>query len=318
MRGQSRAIRQLLAALNASTSDTAIWNSWEQLLKLGGKDLIGKKHHPRIVLAKKRLQILLELKKIPAGYPVAKAPDYDPRILEIWKDDLLRDCNDAAPWRKNYEAAAQRRVLLAQLGEAIRLKDGPKIVDCASALSGYPLPPAWSEIVRQVDADIKIIRALLDSLEKNDPARFREAFDARTIRQYRDLLLPHEEKIRLWLTTEILPADKLGLTVPIGRKAINKHSNNAYQIFWTWPNNRFSESCLFVLCKNCPTPADDPRTLPALTRINVDRKRYEEAGGMVPINASPEMQKCHAVVWAFVDLGFAEYFSEPLVLGRLE
>jgi serine/threonine protein kinase len=320
MQGISRATRQLLGALSDSTSDTAIWNSWEQLLKLGGKDQIDKKHHPRIILAKKRLQILLDLKKIPPGYPIAKAPEFDSRILELWKDSLLRECNDAAPWRKNFEAAARRRVLLAQLGDAIHVKDGPKIVELAAALSGYPLPAAWSEIVRQADADLKIIRTLVDSLEKNEPRRFHEAFDARTIRQYRDLLLPREEQIRQWLAAEILPTEKLGLSMPIGRKAVDRqiNSNNAYQIFWTWPNHRFSESCLFALCKQSPTSADDPRTMPALTRIVVDRKRYEEAGGMVPINASPGMQKCHVVVWARVDLGFAEFFSEPLVLGFLE
>ena len=53
-------------------------------------------------------------------------------------------------------------------------------------------------------------------------------------------------------------------------------------------------------------------------RQRVDRKRYEEACGMVPLNAVPEWQRCYAVVWALVDIGFQEYVCEPLVLGRIE
>ena len=75
---------------------------------------------------------------------------------------------------------------------------------------------------------------------------------------------------------------------------------------------------MLVLCRNRPGNGDDPRNMAVQVRLVLDRKRYEEASGMVPLNVAPEYQQCYVAVWALVDLGFEEFISEPVVLGRLD
>jgi hypothetical protein len=57
--------------------------------------------------------------------------------------------------------------------------------------------------------------------------------------------------------------------------------------------------------------------LAAHFRQTIDRKRYEDASGCVPVSCQDEWMRGYVVVWAVVDLGFDKLFSEPLVLGRL-
>jgi len=132
--------------------------------------------------------------------------------------------------------------------------------------------------------------------------------------------VPHEARLREWLPTEILPAAKMGLGMPVGRKSLVKSpdSDAAYQICWNWPALRFSERCMLVLCRTEPEIGSNPRIMDVPLRQLVDRKRYEEASGMVPISVVPDWRRCYVVVWALVDLGFQEFVSEPLVLGQIE
>jgi hypothetical protein len=140
------------------------------------------------------------------------------------------------------------------------------------------------------------------------------------IRQNAAAFAPHEEQLREWLPSEILPAAKLGLAMPIGRKPLVKaaDSTGACQICWNWPAMRFSERCLLALCRSEPEIVSDPRAMAVPLRQLVDRKRYEEASGLVPLGVVPDWRGCYVVVWAWVDLGFQEFLSEPLVLGQIE
>ena len=262
----------------------------------------------------------MALKKIPADYPMEKAPDFDPQIVDLWEADLLRGCQDAMPWQTAYDAAVRRQKALKQLDAAIRVADNGQIVDAAAALAGYPLPGNWAGIVRQARADADAVRGLLEVLRSGRRERLAEVFDVRVIRQNAKAMAPYKAPLRQWLTTEILPAAKLGLDIPVGQKPLAKDPTDRakYQACWKWPASRFNEQCMLVLCRSKPRPQDDPRKMVVQHHQMVDRKKYEEAGGMVPLNVIPEWQRCYVVVWALVDLGFEDFFSEPVVLGRME
>ena len=49
-----------------------------------------------------------------------------------------------------------------------------------------------------------------------------------------------------------------------------------------------------------------------------DRKRYEEASGVLAIPDSEARLSGLVLVWALVDAGFQLFFSEPLTLGSLD
>jgi len=174
--------------------------------------------------------------------------------------------------------------------------------------------------VRQAKTEVEALRSLLESLENGCGGRFYEVFDARTIRQNRTALAPFEKQLRERLPAEILPAAKLGLGIPIGRKPLVKQqdSQTTYQICWNWPAARFSEQCMLVICRTKPEIGDDPRQIAVQVRQVIDRNRYEEASGVVPLTISPEWRRSYVVVWAMLDLGFDEFFGEPFVLGRIE
>ena len=67
-----------------------------------------------------------------------------------------------------------------------------------------------------------------------------------------------------------------------------------------------------------PPPQADPRRFPAELRLRVNRKRYEEASGVLAIPDSEARLSGLVLVWALVDAGFQLFFSEPLTLGSLD
>ena len=143
--------------------------------------------------------------------------------------------------------------------------------------------------------------------------------DARLIRENLSAFMPYQERLREWLPEEVLPAAKMRLCTPLGRKALTKDGNSAnmYRICWSWPDPRFCDQCLMVVCRALPSAHDQPLKIPASFRQWVDRRRYEEGSGSVPVNAKREWGRSYVVLWAAMDLGFDTFFSEPLVLGTL-
>jgi hypothetical protein len=154
-------------------------------------------------------------------------------------------------------------------------------------------------------------------LAKNEQSRFLEVFDAGVIRQNAAMFAEHEARLRQWLAAEILPATKMCLGPPVGAKAIERKSASdaAVYLCWSWPQPRFAEECVLVICRDRPAPAIDPRTATVYLREWIDRARYEEGSGSFPVRVNPQWQRGYAVVWAVVNLGFDTFFSEPVVLG---
>jgi tRNA A-37 threonylcarbamoyl transferase component Bud32 len=313
---------QLLSdAFKRPDSDLAISGAWAKLGELQARAIIPVKYHPRILLAEQRQPLIVALKKIPAGYPVSQAPQLDAKLLAIWKDDLLHACNDAQPWLASYEGAAQRRDVLVKLEAAISGRDKSEIARLIASpcLRGYPISRNWSEIARRAQQDVAAIQGLICVLESEQREQFLQVVDARLIRDNPSAFAPYQQRLREWLPEEVLPTAKMGLSLPLGRKPLTKAADSAdsYRICWSWPDPRFCDQCLLAVCRNRPSAHDQPLKLPASFRQWVDRRRYEEGSGSVPVNAKREWGRSYVVLWASMDMGFETFFSEPLILGTL-
>lgn len=320
--------RQRLTALERleqvlrESSDLAIAETAERLEKLQARSLVSPASSPRVLLAESRVPAVTALKKIPPNYPIQQAPQHDPKLLATWKDDLLRDCRDAAAWRPAWQSALRRKEALSKLDAALAKGDKMQVAELVAedCLQGYPYPPQWGLAVKGALAEVAALRGLLDVLSRNDPLGLSEVFDSRVIRQNASAFDEYRPQLRDWVPAEILPTERLGLSQPVARKGLSQEngSHTAFRICWKWPEPRFNEHCIVAVCKSKPPAAKDPTKLSVHLRMRVDRKSYEEGGGSRVFHAQPDWRGSYVVVWAVIDLGFQSFYSEPLVLGRLE
>jgi serine/threonine protein kinase len=315
-------LRHLTKALREPASDLAVAEIHHRLAETQGQPLVPPEWRARIALAANRAAFLIPLKLIPPDYPPRQAPQFDPQILAAWPDELLRDCHDAQPWRAAYQAAARRKAVLAKLKVALARSDKVAIADLGAddCLRGYPLSREQSRAVKLAVAEVRMVRELLAALGRNDRSRFRDAFDAGLVRQNAATFAPHKPRLCEWIRDEILPADRLGLAFPTARKGLVEEpgADAAYRVCWNWPDPRFSELCTVALCPSEPVPGDDPREMQTHLRMRIDRKSYEEGGGSRLIHVEKEWLGAYVIVWSVVNVGFQEFASEPLVLGRVE
>jgi hypothetical protein len=317
-----QASEALRAALQEPISDRRLTLLWEQLGKLGGQSLAAPGDMPRIVLAAKRTPLLCVLEQIPPDYPIAQAPQFDPRLMGTWNEDLLGDCHDAEPWRKAHERAQKRKRLLAELKAAVASNDRLAIARLVAepCLDRYPLPTDWQHAAKQALAEVKATRKLLKALKRGRPEGFSEVFDARILRHNAAAFTPRRALLREWISAEVLPVGKLGLAPPLARQGMAKEPgvNAAYRICWQWPEPRFTEQCIVAVCPSKPGPGDDPRKLHVYLRLPIDRKSYEEGGGSRLFHADESWLGSYVAIWAMIDIGFEVFASEPLILGKLE
>jgi hypothetical protein len=317
-------VRELDNALKKPASDLCIEIAWRKLAKLDSQLLVPAKVRSRIDLALQRVALLRNLQQVPFEYPPQQAENFDPLLLAAWNDDLLADCHDAEPWRKSFALAARRKTLLGQLEAAIAAGEKTEIAALAvdPALEAYPLRREWSNVIRRAIEDIAEARRLLAALKQRDRSKFRELFDARIIRRDPTAFAPYRDQLRDWMRTEILPAEKLGLAAPTGQRALTWDDGAVSvprcRIRWNWPNPRFSDVCLLLICRESPCAGADLRHFASEVRLRVDRKSYEEGGGCRALAVEPSWGNGFVVVAALVDLGFQSMISQPLVLGRLE
>ena len=119
---------------------------------------------------------------------------------------------------------------------------------------------------------------------------------------------------------DVLPLPQIGLGPAIGRANISRleDQRNACRVRWTWPPPRIADECLLAVCPSAPLSTDLPSDVQAVYRAPIDRSAWESGGGSRVIEPLPEWVGFHLVVWACVDLGFASFYSQPLVLGVLE
>jgi hypothetical protein len=276
------AAEQFDRAMQEPASDLAIETAWNKLGTLNAQQFVAARVAPRIQLALRRAPVIKAVQEIPADYAVEHAEDLDAQILAAWQDALLAKCHDVDAWRPSHEQAGQRKKLLSELEQAIVKNDKPRIADLAAdpLLHDYPLPRRWAPAVKQAQADVEAARKLLAALEGNRRSKFLELFDTRIIRENAVTFEPHEEKLRQWMQTEVLPTGKLGLAPPRGQEELvwEGDSGGKCRTRWNWPNARFTDLCVLTVCPDQPATGDDLRKTPHHLRqrmmVGAQEERY--------------------------------------------
>lgn len=313
-----RAIQRIEKAVKESAGEAAIASAWRKVVRAECEGLVRPELLPRVELAQRRAPLLDALGAIPPDLP----PDQtDRRLLDVWQEEVLRDCPEAAPWRERHGQAVLRQELLARLQQAVgggndleitRLLDAP-------ALAGYSLPAAWTATIRAAQQRVARTEVLIHAMRHGERSSFLELFDARLIRRFADRFAAHEELLCQWIRSEVLPAERMGLRPALARASVVPADPGAgtYRIRWTWPQQRFTEECILAVCEEEPSVGEDPREISALYRLPIDRANWERGGGSRLLHVKPEWLRACVVVWALVDVGFRVFASHPLVLGRL-
>jgi hypothetical protein len=299
--------------------DEPIVAAWQQACQIRCEGLIPRDQRPRIDLALKRLPILRVLRQLPPDLPYDQL---DRRVLDVWQEEIIAGTPEAEAWRPFYQQSLYRRDLLRNLEQAIGRRDEAAIAETIRNpyLKDYPMPPSWAPVIRSARQRIAKLESLLAALEAGDPSKLFPLFDARILRQYEERFRPYQQVLEAWTRAEVLPAERIGLRPAVGRASLVRleKRRGSYRVRWTWPQPRFTNECVLAVCSEPPGPDDDPRQLPALFRVPLDRQNWESGGGSRVIHVKPEWAGSVVVVWAVVDLGFRLLFSHPLTLGQLE
>lgn len=307
--------QRLQAVLAAQTSEKEIAAVGGELTRLQLRNWLDPPATQRVALAEQRVPVLTQLAQIPRAGP----PDeQDRRLLACWKKDLLDDCPEAQSWRAAYQNAVRRKTLVGRLEQAVGESDDQLVADLTAdpLLANYPLPAKLQEQIRAIREGVEGARAILNALRDDDHEAFREAFDTDILRRYRKLFTSQRGALTQHIKEEILPAEKLGLLPHVLRSLVRE--GNVFKARWQWPKRRITDQCYIGICRVRPEAADVPFQVALPNSLNqVTRNNYEQAGGR-KIHADPCWNHAYVVVWAWVDVDFQKFHSEPLILGRID
>jgi formylglycine-generating enzyme required for sulfatase activity len=313
------AYREFIRALQEPCSETAAVKAWKELEQLRALTMVSKEHRERVKLAEVRVPLIKALQAIPAN---ADPAEKQSRVLEVWDDKLLQDCDEAEPWRQFYAGLQTAKATVQQLEQALTAGNvvEAKRLLAAPALQVPALPRDLAQAVEAARDQIQHAalakrQALINALRDNRRSEFAELFDAEAVAEVCRQSRHHQPLISQWLESEILPLSRIGLTADPER-AFRWDGASPAALTWTWPAPHISQACRVAICKQRPRPQVQPDDVPALYTATVTRDQWNpEAGYQVPLDAAWEGS--FVVVWAAVDLGFQTFYSEPLELGQI-
>jgi len=344
------ALERLEKAITRATSEAAIVAAWRAVAELKCGPWVDPAWRPRVELAERRAPALKSLYEMPGDLP---APERDRRLLELWQDDLLENCPEADRWRADYEAAKARKCVLDELEEALARYDDEAVLALIDepCLASYALPEAWCEGIEEARNHEARTEALLSALRENRREALPDVFDARLIRRHPKRFENYRDTLRQWTIDDVLSLEVLGLgpiesgagiepveesgnsqdaglapaptpgnadLAPAPTPANTEDAKPAFHVRWRWPLPRFADRCRLALTAKRPGAADDPEHVTADFQLDVDRAVWQRQGGACLLSLEPGQLGRFVVVWAVIDLGFQQFHSPPLVLGKLE
>jgi serine/threonine protein kinase len=318
-RQRLQAYQRVRGVVAQATTDVELAAAGAELARLQVRHWLDPANDQRVRLAELRAPLLEQLQQLAANLPL---DELDHRLLDIWKEDVLKDCPAAQPWRAKHQTAVARRALLDRLEAAVRVSDENQVAALAAdpLLQGYPLSRGLSDSVALIRQGLEGTQRLIGALRSGDRAEFRAAFDPEVIRRYGKMLAPYRQPLLEFLRGEILPAEKMGLKpYVLKRQSLTRGTRNTWELRWSWPDRHWSERCYVGICRQQPRGDRSPRELALPEALNVvTRDAFEQGGGKWVIHPKYEWNSGYVVVWAVLDVGFDQLFSEPLILGRLE
>jgi hypothetical protein len=348
------ALARLERALADPDSEAAIVAAWRAVVEAKCEQLVSLDWGMRIGLAEERVPVLQALAEMPRGLP---SDERDRRILELWREDLLKDCREAERWQPAYQRAAARKKIYDQIQAAIQSHNELKLAKLADQqwLEKYTLPDGWMPAMKAARERVGRLETMLKALreasrrsagetpagdnneEATDttvpdadedagetttlpPPAFREAFDVRLVRDYADRFARYQTLLANWIRGEILPLDKLGLQAVPEQKGLTPVDDpqGNLRVEWVWPPEGRADRCILAVCPTEPGPDADPETVTTHWRETMDREQWTAGGCHRLIMAERPWEGSSVVVWAVLDAGFQTFYSPPLVLGRIE
>jgi hypothetical protein len=312
------ACRTCRTAMDRENPDEkSLASAWTTLVSVKGEEMLDARRRTRMELAVRRRPLLEKLAAIPLLENANSTQDHE--LIKTWNETLLSDCSEAQLWKPAYEAAVVRRTKLAELRQLIDTDDDFAIADCLETpcFEKYEFSPDLKERLIKTRKRVQEVKGLINALHTGQKSRFVELFDQDVVRRFAARFVPYQARLTNWITTEILPREKIGLNEPQLEKSMTASPGRLgrWQFRWTWPPRRFTSHCLLGFCRKLPSGITNPRDVVGHC-IPIERRQWESAGAYYDIKPESEWGN-YVAVWAEVDLGFEKLLSEPLVLGRL-
>ncbi len=320
-RRRQQAVKHVQAALQQPREEPLV-AAYQTLRGLNARSLLAVDQRERLELAEARMPKLQGLSAVPQDPRLDDpqiAQQRDQQLLEIWDDHLLQGCADAQAWRALWAAARQRRPKLEKLTAALDAGDTATVVDLMECpeLRDFPLPQEVRDQIGAAEKDIAASRRLRQVLQQGSPQAMQQAFDVRVIQQHPQQFQPLGPVIRKLVASEILPLSKSGLrSQGVKMRSTPKSTLLTGDARWSWPLPRLTDRCLLLVTPKRVASTDTPESCTVGLRMEVTRRDYEGAGCRT-IVAPMSCRDHFVVVWALVDVGFEQWWSEPVVLGRL-
>lgn len=302
-------------------SDIKITKSFHALDQLKGSFLLDRKVQDRLQLAKDRHAHIQQFKDIPTEYQPSQANKYDPILLEHWDEELLHGSRDAAPWAAISKDVKKRWQLSEELNKAVAKNNIFQALKLSAEplFKNYPFNDQKKAYLIQAQADAKSVSVIESAIKNQNFEKFLSAFDSKVINEQGAFFAPLATEINTWMNQNPLLAKSIGLTPPVGAKAlvITRTSHRKCALRWRWPEARFSNECRITVGKKRPQLNDSPETIPAFLRLSITREVFEKAGGFRVVNASSEWGGAFVAIWSTIEILDEVFWSEPLILGKI-
>lgn len=317
-----KALQKLQMAMKDGGSDMGVLEAAESLQHADAEKLLSDEEKQRIELAEKRKPVLEQLAQVSHNWPPS---ELDRRILEIWDENVLDGCQDAAQWLPTYQRARQRQIVIDNLLNAIESVDLAAIEQLMAepCLRGFPLPGEITQGIedakeRHQQQQLNRRQGLITALMESDRSAFVELFDVHMLREICQRYQHHQAVVSRLVESEILPLAKSGLAKPEGEALQrDQESEGDYIAMWQWPPAKFARECRLIVCQKPPAAHANPEDTPSVYSVSISSAQWEVDGRCHRITTVPEWADCHVVVWFNIDLGFQAFSSQPLELGTL-
>lgn len=248
-------------------SDIKITKSFHALDQLEGSFLLDRKVQDRLQLAIDRHARIQQFKDIPTEYPPSQANKYDPILLEHWDETLLHGSRDAAPWAAISKDVKKRRQLSEDLTNAVAKNNIFQALKLSNEplFKNYPFDHQKKGYLIQAQADARSVSAIESAIKNENFDKFLSVFDSKVINEQGDFFAPLASQIDIWMNQSALTAMSIGLSPPVGAKAmvVTRSNHRKCTLRWRWPESRFTNECRITVGKKRPQLNDSPETIPA-------------------------------------------------------